>query len=435
MPVSRNQQTSLESVELSLTTKIDVDGVRKLLEESREFFIGTELKESQNLSFENFRFQVKNLVPDEGVVTGNTEILLSFTPRKLPHCYIIAIDTSYSMNKRDLKPTRYGATLSALEAFLQKKTGSGESIGIVEYGMDWDVTREPEPLKKNDAAVARKQLEEKKPRGKASLGDAVAALCEVYEVLDQEDALRIGVIVTDGVDDGLTRLSRSLEKAKSDNIVINTIFIGDEQDTDSTEVARNIALFTGGIFVRPENAKDLDKAFTSFSSKTTLNMMSKDSFPSPGSSIPDSSPGADPGEDEKVVDTGDVDTGPGSDSTEAGSDTGAEEKDGKKGNEEKDGKKGNEEKNGKKGNEEERKERKESLKKEEKAGPGKVKEKDTGSNKESENDGNPDRNDPSNDETVIRVEGPSPTRLGRRKHSQRTPTFKAALKKLIDKLY
>ncbi len=274
MPVIENQQTPLKSVELALTTRIDVDGVHRLLDRSAEFFDGMELEKSRNISLEGLRLQVKNAEPGAGSVTEDTEIHLTFTNRKLPHCYVIALDASYSMNKRDYLPTRYGAALQALETFLQKKTGSGEPVGIVHYSNNWELARETEPLKMNAAAMTRKLLVEKKPKGKAPVGDALDALCEVYEVLDPKNSLKIGIILSDGGDDSASRLPRLLKKTKRDKIVVSTIFIGDDEDEESIQMLKSIAYATGGIYLRPKDAGELEKAMASLSTKTTLNLVS-----------------------------------------------------------------------------------------------------------------------------------------------------------------
>jgi len=399
MPVSEDPVTPIKSVELSLTSKIDVKGIRRLLGSSTDFFRGMELERSMNLSMEGFRLQVKHSEPGTGIVTPETEIVLSFTPRKLPHCYVIALDTSYSMKKRDFQPTRYGAALNALEAFFRRKTGSGEPVGVVEYGINWDVVREAEPLKKKDAAMAREALEERKPQGKASIADAVAAICEVYEVLDPRDTLKLGVILSDGVDDGQSRLPQLLDKSRKDNIIINTIFMGDVEDTVSAGILRRIADETGGTHLWSKDARELEKGLVSIATRTSLTLMSPaktlDAGETEESTITagkeeqeDSASDGPPVETPVTQQVKDDDDG----TTRTGTD----------------------------GDENEKKEEKKSRE------SGKGQDEGTGDDKGSSTE----------DETVIRVEGPPPSRLQRSKRrSHRTMTFVEALKKLKDKLY
>lgn len=242
---------------------MDIEKI-EILSENIESIKGKVLNKNDILNIEDIKFNVKSTSPDgDVVISKSTKLEFPFTPRKISSDIILAIDSSYGMNKKDYASNRYKAGIEAIEIFMKKKakSTSQDNIGIITFGYDWGLISDFEILSDLDENLF-KVLKNKKLSGRASLGGGIRGAIEMFD-LHESDNLRYLIILTDGVDNiGIDPISEAYN-AKEEGIIIYPILIGKEKD-DKLET---IAKITNGFYYVADTKEKLIKLYSNFASK------------------------------------------------------------------------------------------------------------------------------------------------------------------------
>lgn len=186
---------------------------------------------------------------------------------------VIAIDTSKSMTKTDISPSRLQAGVAAARRFLQVAPKDA-AIGLVTFSNGATVRVSPV----TDRAAVSTALN-KLPIGVGTaIGDALiasltslqasGALAQLPPSSDQSPA-RI-LLLTDGANSAGSDPAAAAERAKALRVPVYTVLLGDDQgrpdQLSPQETLSNIANTTGGVFTRSTTASDLKRVFSDIGS-------------------------------------------------------------------------------------------------------------------------------------------------------------------------
>jgi Ca-activated chloride channel family protein len=189
---------------------------------------------------------------------------------------VLAIDTSFSMQARDVKPTRMVAAQRAASAFVDRVPGT-YSIALVGFGSRAFVAVPPT----RDRALVRQALADLTPGEGTAIGDAVALAAKlgakqrtVDGVVPPESVL----LLSDGAPDGgRTQTAAAVKQAKALHVPVSTVLLGTANGVVQRKVTGGytaqvrvppspgtlqlIAQQTGGKFFRATSAKALDTVY------------------------------------------------------------------------------------------------------------------------------------------------------------------------------
>ncbi|HJZ61824.1 MAG TPA: VWA domain-containing protein [Miltoncostaeaceae bacterium] len=186
---------------------------------------------------------------------------------------IIAIDTSKSMQKTDISPSRLQAGVAAARKFLQVAPKDA-AIGLVTFSNGSRVRVSPV----TDRAAVSNALNNLPIGVGTAIGDALiaslsslqgaGALSHLPPSSDQSPA-RI-LLLTDGANSAGSDPAAAAQRAKALRVPVYTMLLGDDQgrpdQLSPQETLSNIANTTGGIFTRSTTASDLKRVFSDIGS-------------------------------------------------------------------------------------------------------------------------------------------------------------------------
>lgn len=202
--------------------------------------------------------------------------------------YVITIDTSSSMLASDIEPTRFQAAKTTSQDFIGLLSNDTK-VGVVSFG--GEVHKESE-------------LTSNKPKLKAAIEDietGTTAGTAIGDALYTSTSLLIGsnrsrtvILITDGRNNVGTSLNESIEFAKTHNITINTVGIGEKNRSTQnygtingvnaskaqypnldTKNLYRVSNTTGGKLVTVSNRSSLEDAFLKFEKTEVENDVSK----------------------------------------------------------------------------------------------------------------------------------------------------------------
>lgn len=187
---------------------------------------------------------------------------------------ILAVDTSLSMDKTDVLPSRLAAAESAATSFVAQ-VPAGFRVGLVTFAKEPDVLVEPT----TDRTEMTTKLADL-PRGRGTvIGDGLTAALDTiqadWDANGKTDAAVI--LLSDGQDVGSTvDPLKAAERASSMGIPVHTVVLGTSTanggDADAT-LLEDIASKTGATSSNAENANQLDTVYKSLG--TTLSTQLK----------------------------------------------------------------------------------------------------------------------------------------------------------------
>lgn len=183
--------------------------------------------------------------------------------------YVLAIDSSSSMLTSDIGDSRLSSAKDASINFVEKLSNS-TSIGVVSFsGRIGNQTG----LNDNKAEVkdAISSIEVGNYAGTA-IGDAI--YFSSVSLSSSSERKQV-VLITDGVNNQGRSINESLNYAKEENITINTIGIGSQEEKSGSENVKypnlnssrleEIAEETGGNYTTVGSEKEFEQAFLDFS--------------------------------------------------------------------------------------------------------------------------------------------------------------------------
>ena len=182
---------------------------------------------------------------------------------------ILAIDTSLSMRKDDLEPSRLGAASQAAKRLVDEAPES-TAIGLVNFA-DRARTLLTPTIERDRVRAALDDLPE--PREGTALGDAVATSLSLLSgagVLQQtpaspeESPARI-VLLTDGARTLGLEPAAAAARAQAAQVPVFTILVGDDPPHprfgDPRETLASLATQTGGTYTQTTTDEDLGRVF------------------------------------------------------------------------------------------------------------------------------------------------------------------------------
>jgi len=270
----RAAQGAIENVRFNIVSKINAGDVRTILNELQYDFPQT-LTENQTVKTPlGYVFQVKRISPENSAyVRDLTTFEISFTRRKLPFNFLLAVDKSFSMKKRfSGEGSKAEAACEGIVEFLERNVGIQSKVGCVSFGLDWELLFEPQQLEDDDLTALKKKLQSIVNTGRATPSAALSAAREIFEGED-EDLLKRLVIFSDGVD----RLGQSplefVEELQSQTVIVDVIFIGREDDESSLRVLKEITRLTRGQLVIAHDQHDIEDFLSEISQSITIPLM------------------------------------------------------------------------------------------------------------------------------------------------------------------
>lgn len=248
----------------NVPSKLDIEKIEFLLE-NIDTLKGKIVKKNDILNIEDIKLKVKSTTPDEEVVISkSTKLEFPFTPRKISSDIILAIESSYGMNRKDYEPNRFIAGLDAIKTFLDKKAKSTakDEVGLIDFGYDWELISDFESPKEELNEKLIEVLKSKKLSGRASVGGAITGAIEMFELHESKN-LRYLIILTDGIDNVGTDPISCAYNARDEGIIIYVVLIGKKDD----EKLKTIAEITNGYYYVAETKEKLNKLYSNFASK------------------------------------------------------------------------------------------------------------------------------------------------------------------------
>lgn len=177
---------------------------------------------------------------------------------------IFCLDTSGSMNARDVQPTRARAAKSAVREFLDA-VPPGTRVGIVSFATDAQLVQSPSA----DLDAAREALERiPQPNGATAIGDALALANQAMPA----NGRRVVILLTDGVNNrgvdpiqmavnlghrGVAVYTVGVGSAGSEELIPGTSEHADLKEED----LRAMAADAGGTYAPARDATALRGAF------------------------------------------------------------------------------------------------------------------------------------------------------------------------------
>jgi Mg-chelatase subunit ChlD len=162
----------------------------------------------------------------------------------------LVIDGSGSMSWTDPSNIRYTASEQLID-----KMSDDARIAIIGFDNNARV-HSPFTYDKDTAKAAVRRTF---TNGGTSIYNGIISALNQFEE-QPRDAVKIMVVLTDGIDNSFYNYTPILDRAKNNNVVIHTIGFGSGWDIDEV-LLRNIAEFTGGHYYHSNNAAGLEVIF------------------------------------------------------------------------------------------------------------------------------------------------------------------------------
>jgi Ca-activated chloride channel homolog len=157
------------------------------------------------------------------------------------------LDTSGSMNTRDVRPTRAAAAARAVRSFVDA-TAAGTRIGLVSFAGE----AQPLSAPTNDRSALHSALTHvPEPNGQTAIGAGLSAAAAMLP----ERGARAIVLMTDGANNHGEDPRNVVGRLAAAHIRLDAIAIG---DASAEHALRSYATQTGGIFARAGDAEELD---------------------------------------------------------------------------------------------------------------------------------------------------------------------------------
>lgn len=190
------------------------------------------------------------------------------TEEKRQGAVVLAIDTSLSMNKDDLKPSRLAAAREAANRFLDAAPDEVR-VGLVTFD-EKAVVRVAPTL---DRPAVRAALDDMPTAEGTALGSAVVAglgslagagVLDTLPPTPQESAGRM-LILTDGAGNVGVSPEEATQRARDKRVPLYTVMLGDDPgrpDRPAPPVTlASMATQTGGVFAQTASTDDLVRIF------------------------------------------------------------------------------------------------------------------------------------------------------------------------------
>ena len=190
------------------------------------------------------------------------------TEEKRQGAVMLAIDTSLSMNKDDLKPSRLAAAREAANRFLDAAPDEVR-VGLVTFD-EKAVVRVAPTL---DRPAVRAALDDMPTAEGTALGSAVVAglgslagagVLDTLPPTPQESAGRM-LILTDGAGNVGVSPEEATQRARDKRVPLYTVMLGDDPgrpDRPAPPVTlASMATQTGGVFAQTASTEDLVRIF------------------------------------------------------------------------------------------------------------------------------------------------------------------------------
>ncbi len=159
---------------------------------------------------------------------------------------VVCLDTSGSMNTRDIRPSRASAAVLAIRSFVNVAP-TGLRIGLVSFAGDAQRLLAPT----GDRRAIIEALERiPRPNGQTAIGDGLLASAAMLP----DAGPRAIVLVTDGANNHGVDPRAAVRKLAATHIRLNAIVVG---GAPFSERLRKYTMETSGIFSRPGSAADL----------------------------------------------------------------------------------------------------------------------------------------------------------------------------------
>ena len=246
----RAVQKAIENVRFNIVSKIKAGDVERMLQ-AQDYSFPQTLSESETVKTHlNYVLQVKSISPKNAAyVRDSTAFEISFTRRKLPFNFLVAVDKSFSMKKPFSEElSRADLVCQELAEFLESNVGTQNKVGCVSFGLDWDLLFEPQQIESDDLNMFKKRLQSISSTGRATPSAAMSSAREIFEGED-DDFLKRLLIFSDGVDKLGQHPLEIVEKLEAEGIITDVIFVGKEDDEESLRILREITNVTRGLFV------------------------------------------------------------------------------------------------------------------------------------------------------------------------------------------
>lgn len=271
----RAVQKAIEDVRFNIVSKVKASDVQRILKE-QDYHFPQVLSENETVKTHlNYVFQVKSISPENGVyVRDNTSFEISFTRRKLPFSFLMAVDKSFSMKKQFSEElSKVDVVYQELAEFLESNVGTQNKVGCVSFGLDWELLFEPQPIENDDLNLFKKKLQSISNTGRATPSAAMSATREIFEGKD-EDFLKRLVIFSDGVDKLGQHPLEVVEELESEGIITDVIFVGKEDDEESLRILREITNVTRGQLVVAHDQHAIEDFLKEITQSVVIPLMS-----------------------------------------------------------------------------------------------------------------------------------------------------------------
>ena len=197
--------------------------------------------------------------------------------------FVIAIDTSSSMNADDFTPSRLEAAKEKAINFIDSLS-SKTRVGIISFSgvslINLEITDELLKAKQSIAELTISRI------GGTDLSEAIITASTLLSNTDSEEKGKVMILLTDGQSNVGAPIEDAISYANTHNIIIYTIGIGTEQggkiagvETSlrlDEETLKQIAEQTQGAYFRAIDEKTLEDAYgqisTSTNKKISLNL-------------------------------------------------------------------------------------------------------------------------------------------------------------------
>jgi len=163
---------------------------------------------------------------------------------------VFCVDTSGSMNARDVLPSRAGATVRAMKAFVNAML-PGTPAGIVSFA---GVAQRIVPLTRERNAVIAGLAAIPAPNGQTAIGDGLVAAAAALPPAGP----RAIVLITDGENNHGEDPGNAVRTLAASRIRLDAIVIGSAR----SRPLQSYALETGGVFSRAGSAAALTAQMT-----------------------------------------------------------------------------------------------------------------------------------------------------------------------------
>lgn len=226
---------------------------------------GREVKKGDKIDIAGIKLHTGYTAPEDKIkIDSGTEIEICLKPENVD--VLLALDTSYSMNKDDYRPTRFEAAKNALCTFLAQKIDTRDRVGIITFSHGYTVHMMPAVVDKNAISMVSAELESLKPGGRTALSNAIQGAIEVFGSQGMPENAKTLILLTDGCDNIGDVPREAALKAKEAGIQIYPVLIGGGTQYDENTM-REIADITGGAFHPTTNENELVALCVEFGGK------------------------------------------------------------------------------------------------------------------------------------------------------------------------